>query len=202
MSSPPRDSLGGPAGWSLLSEDLVETPAVVVDLERTSANIRRAQAYCDSHGLSFRPHIKTHKLPLIAEMQVAAGAVGVTCQTIAEAEVMADSGIADILITFPILGASKVRRLARVAALARVSVAADSAAALEACSAAASQIDGEIGFLVECDTGMGRLGVQTPEQAAWLGKLAATSDGVRFDGLMTYPTAAGSAAFSRPAYPR
>ncbi|HMQ31582.1 MAG TPA: alanine racemase, partial [Chloroflexaceae bacterium] len=76
----------------------LDTPVAVVDLERLEANIARFQAYLASHGIANRPHIKTHKIPQIAHMQLAAGAVGITCQKIGEAEVMADAGVEDIFI--------------------------------------------------------------------------------------------------------
>ena len=67
----------------------LDTPAVLIDIDRVEANLARAQAYADRHGLTLRPHIKTHKLPRLAQRQVALGAVGITCQKIGEAEVMA-----------------------------------------------------------------------------------------------------------------
>lgn len=197
MDSGLNQSLGRSLSWARLSDDEVETPAMVVDLERTQANIRRAQTYCDSHGLRFRPHVKTHKIPLFARMQIEAGAIGVTCQTLTEAEVIADAGISDILITYPIVGERKIARLAALAERVRVAVAADSPQALAACAQAASHAGRPIGFLVECDTGLRRLGVQTPEQASWLAEQASAGDGLEFDGLMTHPTAVGSAAFFR-----
>ena len=89
----------------------IETPAFVVDEARVLNNIARFQAHCDAAGLALRPHIKTHKTIRFARAQVAAGAVGVNCQKIGEAEVMADGGLDDILITFNILGAAKLRRI-------------------------------------------------------------------------------------------
>jgi D-serine deaminase-like pyridoxal phosphate-dependent protein len=82
----------------------LDTPVATVDLDAVERNIARMQGYCDEHGLAFRPHIKTHKLPAIAHMQLAAGAVGITCQKLGEAEVMERSGVADILLTYPLLG--------------------------------------------------------------------------------------------------
>ena len=150
-------SLAHSLEWARVREDELGTPIVVVDYERAARNVARAQAYCDQHGLLFRPHVKTHKTRLFAEMQAAAGAVGVTCQTIEEAEAMVEAGIDDILITYPILGLDKVRSLGALAKRARLAIAADSREAIAACAEAASQSGCEIGFLVECDTGMGRL---------------------------------------------
>lgn len=189
------DGLAGALQWSHVCDGRLDTPLVVVDLSRVEGNIRRAQEYCDVHALRFRPHVKTHKLPAIARMQVAAGAVGITCQTLTEAEAMADAGLDDILITFPILGEHKVQRLAALAARTTVAVAADSPEAVEACAQAAAHSGRTIGFLIECDTGLGRLGVQSPDEAARLARVVDRAAGVRLDGLMTYPTAAGSADF-------
>src|SRR5213595_1238545 len=95
--------------------DQIETPAAIVDLDLLESHIKRFQAYLDQHGIANRPHIKTHKIPAIAHMQVAAGAVGITCQKLGEAEVMADAGLRDILVSFPLVGAAKADRLAALA---------------------------------------------------------------------------------------
>ena len=75
------------------------TPAVVIDLDRVEANIARVQALCAKAGVANRPHIKTHKIPALAKMQIEAGARGITCQKLGEAEIMADAGIDDILVS-------------------------------------------------------------------------------------------------------
>jgi D-serine deaminase-like pyridoxal phosphate-dependent protein len=78
----------------------LDTPVVLIDLDRVEHNIARMQAHCKKQGLKLRPHIKTHKLPVLAHKQLQAGAVGITCQKIGEAEVMAGAGIGDILISY------------------------------------------------------------------------------------------------------
>src|SRR6202521_3984132 len=88
------------------------TPAAVIDLDRVERNIKRLQAACDAAGVANRPHIKTHKSPLIAAMQRDAGAKGITCQKLGEAEVMAAAGFEEILISYNILGEEKTGRLA------------------------------------------------------------------------------------------
>src|SRR5436190_4626872 len=154
-------------------EDL-DTPVLTVDLDVVERNIERMQRYCDEHGLALRPHIKTHKLPEVARLQVDAGARGITCQKLGEAEVFADAGFDDILISFPLIGAAKIERLRALTERARVCVVVDSDEGLDA-------IDGlDVEVLVECDTGGGRTAVQSPEAAQ---RLAARSD--RFRGLMT-----------------
>ncbi len=90
----------------------LDTPAVTVDLDVMEANIRRVQAHLDQHGIANRPHIKTHKIPEVGRMQMAAGAVGITCQKLGEVEVFTDADVADdVLLTFNILGRDKTDRL-------------------------------------------------------------------------------------------
>src|ERR1700684_1593845 len=103
----------------------LETPVPVDDLEIVRQNILRLQHYCDAHELKLRPHIKTHKLPLFAHEQIKAGATGITVQKLGEAEVMAQTGIADILLTYNVLGQPKAERLAHLTHFARVNVAID-----------------------------------------------------------------------------
>src|SRR5579859_7595775 len=97
------------------------------------------QGYCDEHGLAFRPHIKTHKLPAIGHLQVRAGAVGITCQKLGEADVMAAAGLRDILVSFPLLGAAKAERLAALAGEAAVTVVGDSEAVARGLSPALAE---------------------------------------------------------------
>lgn len=169
--------------------DLRDTPVVTIDLDIMEANIRRLQVYCDAHGIANRPHIKTHKIPAIARMQMAGGAIGVTCQKLGEVRVMLDAGIEDILVTFNILGEPKLARLRELAARpgAHVRVVCDNATVARALSAAFSAAPEPLGVVVECDTGMGRNGVQTPAEALDLAQEIARLPGLRFDGLMTYP---------------
>ena len=87
--------------------DVADTPFAAVDLDAVDRNIRRMQGHSDALGVRFRPHVKTHKIPGIAALQIDAGAVGITCQKLGEAEVMADGGIDDILMSFPLVGAAK-----------------------------------------------------------------------------------------------
>ena len=101
------------------------TPGAVIDMDRVERNIARIQAACDAAGVANRPHIKTHKSPMLAQMQIAAGAKGITCQKIGEAEVMADAGIDDILISYNLIGDEKMARLGALQAKANMTVAAD-----------------------------------------------------------------------------
>src|SRR5918997_933120 len=113
-------------GIQALKEEVARhfgTPAVVVDLDVVERNIARVQALCDAAGIANRPHIKTHKSPVIAAMQRAAGARGITCQKLGEAEVMAEAGHDDILIAYNILGEEKIGRLGRLLSRTKVTVA-------------------------------------------------------------------------------
>jgi D-serine deaminase-like pyridoxal phosphate-dependent protein len=172
------------------------TPAVVVDLDKVERNIRRHQDYANAHGLKLRPHIKTHKLPQIADMQLRAGAIGVTCQKISEAEAMVAGTpeITDVLITYNILGAEKLERLAALAKRVKLSVVADNETVVAGLSRRFAGEARPLAVLVECDTGAHRCGVATPEDAAALAQVIAASPGLSFGGLMTYPPADGAAA--------
>lgn len=172
----------------------LSTPLPVIDEDRLAANISRVQSYMDSHSLRFRPHIKTHKIPAIAKSQVDAGASGINCQKITEAEIFAKAGCEDILITFNILGAVKLARLAalneRISSLKVVADSTVTVAGLSAYFAGRKPLT----VLVECDTGAGRCGVQTPDEATALARAIWASKSLRFGGLMTYPKAHGEAA--------
>ena len=165
----------------------VETPAAIVDLDRLDANIRRFQAYLDQHGIANRPHIKTHKIPEIAHMQLAAGAVGITCQKLGEAEVMADGGMDDILISYNILGEEKTGRLGALAGRIKMTVCADNPVVVDGLPHAAAIAGRPLDVLVECDTGRKRAGVETPGEAVALAKRIAAQPGLSFAGFLIYP---------------
>lgn len=182
--------------WPLIGTPLsdVLTPMPVIDEDRLEANIARAQGFMDAQGLAFRPHIKTHKIIEVARAQIAAGAVGINCQKLTEAEVFAEAGFDDILITYNILGAAKLAGLRDLnARVARLTVVADSETTV-AGLAAAFATDKPLAVFVECDTGGGRCGVQTPAEAAALAGKIAAAPGLRFQGLLTYPSVGGAAA--------
>jgi D-serine deaminase-like pyridoxal phosphate-dependent protein len=172
----------------------LSTPRPIIDEARLAANIARVQSYMDAHGLNFRPHIKTHKIPALAAAQVAAGARGINCQKITEAEVFAAAGFEDILITFNILGREKLSRLAtlneRIEAL---KVVADSTVTIDGLSAHFASLK-PLTVLVECDTGGGRCGVQTPAEAVALAERIAKAPGLAFGGLLNYPKPGAAAA--------
>ena len=173
----------------------IDTPVPIIDLDIVERNLARMQAYADGHGLALRPHIKTHKLPVFAKAQMALGAVGITCQKLGEAEVMADAGLSDILISYPIIGAEKGRRLAALARRASMRVALDNPLALETVAQAATAAGVPIGVLVEFDSGMKRTGVTSVAEALALIYAVKAEPSLRFDGLMTYPLGANTASF-------
>jgi D-serine deaminase-like pyridoxal phosphate-dependent protein len=163
------------------------TPAVVIDLDRVERNIRRVQAICDRAGVANRPHIKTHKIPALARMQVAAGARGITAQKLGEAEVMADGGLDDILISYNILGEEKTSRLGRLLRRVAVTVAADNPTTIEGLTHAGRIAGRPLGVVIECDTGRKRAGVETPVEAVALAGLIKERPDLRFDGFLYYP---------------
>lgn len=165
--------------------DALSTPCVLIDADKMKANIQRAQDYADTHGFTLRPHIKTHKIPAFAYLQIEAGARGITCQKLGEAEVMANAGLDDILISYNIIGFDKLSRLAALARKIKLTVAADSRFTVDGYNAVAETTGATFDVLIECDTGGGRCGVQTSDEAVTLA--AALRGGARFAGLMTYP---------------
>lgn len=166
-------------------EDL-ETPVPIIDIGVVERNLKRWQERCDALGIANRPHIKTHKLVPLAKYQLALGAKGITVQKLGEAEVMADAGISDMLLTFNVVGAPKLKRLADLARRTEIKVVADNAAVVEGLGTAGSAAGRDIAVLVECDTGGKRNGVQSPEAAAELAKVIDATPGVAYGGLMTY----------------
>ncbi len=170
--------------------DGITTPAVLVDLDIAEANIDRFQRHADAVGVRVRPHIKTHKLPRLAQRQIAAGAVGITCQKISEARAMiSQGGVMDVLISYNILGAEKLAALRALAQDVQLSVVADSAEVVRGLSETFADAAEPLAVLVECNTGAERCGVATPGDAATLAAVIDSAAGLRFAGLMTYPTA-------------
>jgi D-serine deaminase-like pyridoxal phosphate-dependent protein len=173
----------------------LDTPVPVIDLDIVERNLVRMQDYANAHGIALRPHIKTHKLPIFAKRAMELGAVGITCQKLGEAEVMAEAGLDDILISYPLIGAEKARRLAALTALASMRVAIDNPVALETLAAAARDAHAPIGVLVEFDSGQKRTGVVSVAAALDLIAKVKETPGLRFDGLMTYRSTSATAPF-------
>ncbi|HEX2527039.1 MAG TPA: D-TA family PLP-dependent enzyme [Geminicoccus sp.] len=171
--------------------DDLDTPSVLVDLDRVEANLKRWQDYCDRHGIANRPHIKTHKLVEFARLQVALGAHGIACQKLGEAEVMADAGIDDILIPFNLLGRPKLERAVALAKRIRLILVADHAEVADPIGKAFAEAGMDVEMLVECDTGAKRNGTQSIEETVALARHIAATPGLRFAGLLTYPPPGG-----------
>ena len=167
------------------------TPCAVIDMDRVERNIARVQATCDAADVANRPHIKTHKSPVLAQLQVKAGARGITCQKIGEAEVMAEAGIDDILISYNLIGEEKMARLGALQGKAEMTVAADNPTVIEGLPQAAAISGRTLSVVVECDTGRKRAGVETPAEAIALARQIAASKGLTFAGFMLYPTETG-----------
>lgn len=178
-----------------MRSDQLETPVAVVDLDRLQANIERLQTYLDQHKIGNRPHIKTHKIPAIAHMQLNAGAIGITVQKIGEAEVMADAGIRDMFLPYNILGAAKLERLMHLTRRVSICVSADSETTVAGLASAAQREGTSLPVLVEFDTGTGRCGVQTPQEAADLALYITRQVSLKFNGLMAYPSNENTDAF-------
>ena len=168
----------------------LDTPAVTVRVDLMEDNIRRVQARLSALSVGNRPHIKTHKIPAIGKLQMAAGAIGITCQKLGEVEVFVDAGVADdVLLTYNVLGRAKAERLMGLLPRVRsLAVVLDNEAVARGLSEAARASHRRtVPFLVECDTGMGRTGVQTPEAALELARAAMRLPHLEFRGLMTFP---------------
>jgi D-serine deaminase-like pyridoxal phosphate-dependent protein len=172
----------------------LDTPALVIDLDVVRANVAEMAKVAAAHGVGLRPHIKTHKIPELARIQLEAGATGITCAKLGEAEVMADAGIDDILIAYPIWGEPKLRRLATLRERARVRVSLDSPEVAVGLSRLGRQTGAPVEVLVEVDTGMHRLGRPPGRPTADLVAEIAAIPGVEVVGLLTL---AGHAYHSR-----
>lgn len=150
-------------------------------------NLRRVANYCSQHGLRLRPHTKTHKNPAIGRMQLDLGAAGLTVAKVSEAEVMLASGTPDLLIAYPILGATKLGRLVEVAKKTNLTVALDSHDAARGLSQAAAAAGVTVGVLVEADVGMRRCGLEPGPALVALAKEVDSLPGLRLEGVQFYP---------------
>jgi D-serine deaminase-like pyridoxal phosphate-dependent protein len=176
-----EDLIGVPGGrWKL------QTPALVVDLDALDRNIARMAEHAKRHNVALRPHAKTHKSAEIAKRQLAAGALGVCCAKLGEAEALADGGVESILITSPVVTEGGIARLmalnARMKSLMAVCDHADIAARLDAAAGAAGK---RLKIVVDIDPGMGRTGIR-PDSAVALVEKVAASDHLEYAGLQCY----------------
>ncbi len=169
----------------------LETPSVLIDLNLMEHNISVMQSRCDELGINFRPHIKTHKIPDIARRQVEAGAAGIACQKVSEAEVFAAAGFRDIQIPYNILGRRKTRRLATLAKQVHVTVTVDSKAVIDGIAEAAQEVGSTIGMMVEL-VSLGERTGTSPAHALELAQHILATDNLRFTGVMVYPSEAAA----------
>jgi D-serine deaminase-like pyridoxal phosphate-dependent protein len=165
----------------------LDTPSVLIDLDIMEANIRRMQAYCNSLGLKFRPHTKTHKIPDIARMQLEAGAVGIACQKVSEAEVFAQAGFNDIQIPYNIVGERKTRRLVDLALYNRVTVSADHPMVLAGLADAAKAEDMALRVLLDLGTALQRTGAE-PREIVTMAERIEGDENLHFAGILVYPS--------------
>lgn len=166
----------------------LDTPALIADLDVLERNINGMATHCRNIDIPLRVHTKTHKIPEIAKLQLDAGSQGITCQKLGEAEAMVKAGIDDILIPYNIVGKPKLERLTTLSKRARIIVALDSEVTATGISQQANADGCVIPVVLELDTGGGRCGVGSPQQAHRLAQKVAKMSGVDFQGVMTYPS--------------
>jgi D-serine deaminase-like pyridoxal phosphate-dependent protein len=175
----------------------LDTPALLVDLDVMEGNIARIVSACRAHGVAWRPHSKSHKTPEIAQMQVAAGAIGVTCAKLGEAEVMASAGIHDILIANQIVGAGKIARLAELSQRADPIVCVDSVENVTELDAAFAHLSKPLRVAIEVNIGMNRAGVPPGHAVVELARQIARRRGLRFVGVEGWESQATTIADHR-----
>lgn len=171
----------------------LDTPALVVDADIMARNIDRMATSAAARGIALRPHIKTHKSPYVAHRQLQAGSAGITCAKLSEAEVMVDAGITNILIAYPILGETKLRRLRALACDADLTVSVDSLGVAAGISRVGQDIGRQIPVYLEVDTGLRRLGLPAGDESITLGCRIAELPGIRLTGVMTHAGHVGAA---------
>ena len=166
------------------AKSTLDTPALLVDLDVMEANIAHIAKTCSDHGVAWRPHFKGHKTLEIARKQLAAGAIGITCAKLGEAEILAAAGIRDILIANQIVGGIKIRRLMALLDRADASVSVDSKENVQELADAARQAAKTLRVVIEVNTGMNRAGVEPGQPAVDLADLIAGQPALRLVGVM------------------
>jgi 3-hydroxy-D-aspartate aldolase len=159
----------------------VDTPALILELDAFEKNLA-ALNQCVGGRVRVRAHAKTHKCPEIAKRQIAAGAIGVCCQKVSEAEALVEGGVPDVLVSNEIVGAAKIERLAALSRRARLGVCVDNIANLRELAATGARLD----VYIELEVGMGRCGVAPGEPAVALAREIAKAPSLRFGGLQAY----------------
>ncbi len=170
-----------------IKREQIETPALVIDLDILERNISVMTDFMKDKRAKLRPHFKTYKCPAISHKQISAGAKGITCAKLGEAEVLVQSGIKDVLIANQIVDPVKIFRLAALADdEAKITVAVDDPDNISALSNAASEIGSTVYVLVEIDVGMKRCGANTPDEVLDLAGKIVDSKGLVFEGFQAY----------------
>ncbi len=175
-----------PRSLTGLEKEQLDTPVLLIDLDRFESNIAAIAACCRGHGTAWRPHSKAHKSPEIAHLLVAAGAVGITCAKLSEAEMMVSHGVGDILLANQLGSAGKQRRLAEIQNQGRVIAIVDTEVVLEPMAAAAAAAGTTIPVLIDVDIGMNRTGCRPGEQVVGLAEAISARKGLRLEGIMGY----------------
>ncbi len=163
-----------------------DTPCTLIAAQIVKRNVERMAAYSQQHGISLRPHTKTHKSKRIARMQIEAGAAGLTVAKPGEARVMAELGEA-ILIAYPAVTPASLEAIRDGLAETEITVALDSLDSVERLSAALAGCARPAGVLVDIDVGLHRTGVQSPHESVRLAERIAASPNLQLDGLFCYP---------------
>lgn len=164
----------------------LDTPTLLLDRAASDRNLRRMASFFADRPARLRPHFKNHKCVPLARRQLAAGAVGMTCAKLGEAEVLVAHGIDDVLIANQVVGELKMQRLVAVARRAKLKVAVDHIDQVLAISAAAAAANVVVGLLIEVDIGMGRCGVAPGAPTLELARQIRSLPGVRLDGLQAF----------------
>jgi len=163
----------------------LDTPCIVIDLDVAESNIAKLQAAANEMGVDVRPHSKTNKSPYWVRKQLDAGAIGVCCAKVGEAEVMVEAGVNEVMIPNQVIGKRKIARLVALARSARIIVAVESSGNVDDLSSASMAAGAELGVIIEINVGMDRCGVDG-DGAVELAKKIDAAPGLRFDGLMGY----------------
>ncbi len=166
-------------------EDL-DTPALCLDADALERNIAFMAGFLSDKAARLRPHFKTHKCPAIAWQQLRAGAIGITCAKLGEAEVLAQAGIQDILIANQLIGTAKIARLVNLARHTRVITATEDAAHVTELAEAAQAKGVRLRTIIEVDVGMGRCGTAPGEATLRLAQTICQLPALQFEGLMGY----------------
>ncbi|MCA9057056.1 MAG: DSD1 family PLP-dependent enzyme [Planctomycetaceae bacterium] len=177
--SPGDPRIGQPIEW-------LDSPSLLLDRAASDRNLQRMAQFFQSRSAQLRPHFKNHKCVTLAKRQLAAGAVGMTCAKLSEAEVLVAHGFDDVLIANQVVGERKLRRLAGLARQARIAVAVDHPQQVAALTEVAAEADATIYVLVEVDIGMGRCGVAPGKSTLELGQLVMQAPQLKFDGLQAF----------------